>query len=213
LSSDSPRLILASASPRRREILERAGYVFEIVEPGDAEEAVAQAASPEELAILKARAKAHAVALALRGPFPAWVVGADTLVATSGRIVGKPVDRADAVAILTGLSGTRHAVISGVSVVRVDAPGVVLPPREFAATTWVDMRVMSAGEIEAYVNSGEADGKAGAYAIQERGDRFVEKFDGSFFNIVGFPLEQFETEILRAPNSSAGAEARSGERS
>jgi septum formation protein len=130
------------------------------------------------------------------------VVGADTLVASGGKVIGKPLDRADAVAILAGLSGTRHCVISGVCVLAFSAEqsgdARQLVPLEFAAETWVTMRRMSAREIAAYVDSGQSDGKAGAYAIQENGDRFVERIEGSFLNVVGFPLERFQAELPAA---------------
>ena len=181
------RLVLASASPQRKQILAKAGYVFEAVDPGDVEDAVGAAARPEELAGIKAMAKAEHVAAALSAPYPAVVIGADTIVALGSEIVGKPLDRKEAVSILTRLSGTRHRVISGLCLWPV--PG---QPRLGVATTWVQMRPMSAEQIRAYVASGESDDKAGAYAIQEGGDRFVESLEGSFLNVVGFPLELFE---------------------
>ena len=193
-----PRLILASASPRRKKIFEEAGYRFEIADPGDAEDAIDAAHTPAQLAIDKARAKAHAVAAALKPPFPALVIGADTLVAALGKVIGKPLDRADATAILSGLSGTRHCVISGVCTIPVvarDTGAELLPALEFAESTWVTMRRMSSDAIAEYVNSGQSDGKAGAYAIQENGDKFVERIEGSFLNVVGFPLERFEAEL------------------
>jgi septum formation protein len=194
--AEFPRLILASVSPRRREIFSSAGYRFECADPGDAEDAIDSAHSPEQLAIDKARAKARAVAARLTPPFPAFVVGADTLVAAHGHVIGKPLDRADATAILLRLSNTRHCVISGVCVIPVTAQNAQDFPAalEFAESTWVTMRAMSAEEIADYVNSGQSDGKAGAYAIQESGDKFVAKLEGSFLNVVGFPLERFEAE-------------------
>ncbi len=191
-----PRLILATVSPRRRDIFTSAGYRFECADPGDAEDAIDSAHTPEQLAIDKARAKARAVAAKLAPPFPAVVIGADTLVAAHGKVIGKPLDRADAAAILLRLSGTRHCVISGVCVIPVLAQNATVSPAllEFAERTWVTMRKMSAEEIADYVNSGQSDGKAGAYAIQENGDKFVEKLEGSFLNVVGFPLERFEAE-------------------
>lgn len=140
------------------------------------------------------------VAAALDPPFPALVVGADTLVASAhGKIIGKPLDRADAVAILSSLSGTRHCVISGICAIPIfeRAQRPVCHALEFAESTWVTMRKMSAAEIAEYVKSGEADGKAGAYAIQEEGDKFVAKVEGSFLNVVGFPLERFQAEMAR----------------
>ncbi len=194
----SYRLILASTSPRRRQLLADAGFVFEAKDPGDAEDAVHRAVSPEALAVEKARLKARAVALSLSGPRPALIVGADTLVAAGHEVLGKPVDRTDAKSILTRLSGTRHQVISGVCVWPVMANSVrQLAPWTAEVSTWVTMRKVDEAEIDAYVASGESDGKAGAYAIQERGDRFVEKIDGSFANVVGFPIELFRETLPR----------------
>jgi len=197
---DHVRLILASASPRRKQILGERGYRFETIDPGEVEESVSAAPTPEELSILKARAKAQAVAASVKPPFPAIVIGVDTLCAASDEIVGKPLDRPDAIAILTRLVGTRHRVISGMCLWPVRVSGQS-PPALFFDSTWVTMRAAARSEIEAYVASGQADGKAGAYAVQENGDKFVEKLDGSFLNVVGFPLELFERvlpDVLRA---------------
>ena len=192
--ADSARLVLASASPRRRQILADRGYRFEVADPGEVEENVSSASTPEELAVLKARAKAEAIAVRLKPPFPALVIGVDTLCAAGSQIVGKPLDRPDAIAILTRLAGTRHRVISGMCLWPVSDKGLGTPTL-LSDSTWVTMRAVPQAEIEAYVATGEADGKAGAYAVQENGDKFVEKIEGSFLNVVGFPLELFEREL------------------
>ena len=195
------RLILASVSPRRQRIFSDAGYRFDSTDPGEVEESVSSAETPQQLAIAKARAKAQAVAARVSPPYPGLVVGADTLVAADGQVIGKPLNRADAAAILSRLSGTRHCVISGVCTILVESEeGRAGKPvlLEFAERTWVTMKKMSAEEIAAYVNSGQSDGKAGAYAIQENGDKFVEKVGGSFLNVVGFPLERFQAELPAA---------------
>ncbi|MCZ7647336.1 MAG: Maf family protein [Planctomycetota bacterium] len=184
-------LILASASERRRKILSDAGYAYEAADPGEVEYAVAAAPTPEALACAKARSKAQAVAAAL-APRRAVVIGADTLVALDADVLGKPLDRFDAARILERLSGTRHKVITGLCLW--PATNDRQPVLE-AVTSWVTMRKLSASEIQAYVDSGEADGKAGAYAIQETGDRFVASVEGSYLNVVGFPLERFQ-ELL-----------------
>lgn len=198
------RLILASASPQRRKILADSGRSFELADPGEVENAIAAAPSPEALAIAKARAKAMDVAATLTGPYPAVVVGVDTLVALGEEVIGKPLDRFDAAGILTRLSGTRHRVISGICLWPVHggtAPGNVpqgCAPKLASDSTFVKMRTMTAEEIEAYIDSGESDDKAGAYAIQEKGDKFVESLEGSFLNVVGFPLELFEKMLPEA---------------
>ena len=197
------RLVLASSSPRRQEILKNAGYEFEIMDPGEAEDAIAAAPTPEALAIARARAKAMHVAASVRPPFPVLIAGADTLVALGDDVLGKPLDRFDAAAILTRLSGSRHRVISGLCLWPLSsaaAPGTIPQgdaPVLASASTWVQMRKMSAEEIETYVATGQSDGKAGAYAIQENGDRFVKNLEGSFLNVVGFPLELFQ-QLLRS---------------
>ena len=193
----SYRLILASTSPRRRQLLTEAGYVFDAVDPGDAEDAIQHAPTPGALAVEKARLKARAAVRAFRGTRPALVIGADTLVAAGGDVLGKPVDRTDAKCILTRLSGTRHQVISGVCVWPVLANSVEVAPWTAEVSTWVTMRNVAAAEIDAYVASGESDGKAGAYAIQEKGDKFVAGLEGSFANVVGFPIEVFRETLPR----------------
>ncbi|MEW6360113.1 MAG: Maf family protein [Planctomycetota bacterium] len=178
-------IVLASASPRRSDLLKRIVDDFDVV-PSDAVERIAPDCAPAEAAKANARAKAEAVA---RGFKRGTIIGADTIVAAAdGGIVGKPTDRADARAILTRLAGSRHCVITGVCVI--DAASSRTDCR--AEATWVTMRAMSAAEIEDYVASGEADGKAGAYAIQETGDRFVVKVEGSMSNVIGLPVELLE---------------------
>ena len=190
------RLILASASPQRRKILTDAGFIFESADPGEVEGAIAAAPTPEALAIAKARAKAQEVALRLTPPFPALVIGTDTLVAINDEVVGKPLDRMDAQCILRRLSGTRHRVISGLCLWPVlgteHSATPNLAPRLESVSTWVRMRALSNEQIEAYVASGQSDDKAGAYAIQSEGEQFVEGVEGSFLNVVGFPLEEFQ---------------------
>lgn len=182
-------IVLASASPRRRQILSDAGYRFEVRDPGDAENTLTSATTPENLAIAKARLKAQTVAQDMRDGAPTLVIGADTLVAIRNEIIGKPQNRLDAERILARLSGTRHRVITGLC--------LWLAPQnprseQVAETSWLVMHPLSKEDIAAYVASGESDGKAGAYSVQESGDRFVERIEGSFLNVVGFPLERFE---------------------
>jgi septum formation protein len=176
------KLVLASSSPRRRELLAEAGFEFDVVsppieEPATFQQGVAPAARAEALAYFKARSVAE------RHP-AACVLGADTLVAVAGRVLGKPADRDEAEGMLRTLSGTRHAVISGVALLGPD--GIRLITSE---TTHVTMRPLTDQEVADYLDSGEWVGKAGAYAIQETADRFVVKVEGSFSNVVGLPIE------------------------
>ncbi len=188
MSANRPVLVLASSSPRRQELLRRAGYRFETLPPPqDQERVVRHAPSPgahvEALAYLKASAVIDAHGLA-----DGLVLGADTAVELDGDLLGKPADEADARRILGRLSGTQHHVLTGLALVDVAAC------ERFMAheVTAVRMRPMSGEEIEAYVAGGEAIGKAGAYAIQETADRYVERIEGSFTNVVGLPMELLE---------------------
>jgi septum formation protein len=197
-------LVLASVSPRRQAILRDAGYTFSMLDPGDAEDQV-QGPDAATQACAKARAKAAQTVGSIKPQRNTLVVAADTLVALNGEVLGKPLDRQDARRILKRLSGTRQEVISGLCL----WPAPCGPePLVESVSSWVTMRPMTSDEIAAYVDSGEADGKAGAYAIQETGDRFVEKLEGSFLNVVGFPLERFQErlrELLERWPRTAGA--------
>ena len=179
-------MILASASPRRRVLLEQAGLSFQVA-PVDVDEDLSGFDDPIEAALELARRKARA--RAAQTASGAVILGADTVVAVAGdggsRLLGKPEDEAEALRMLSQLSGTRHAVVTGVCIVR--APG----GREWceAERTWVHMRELSEAERLAYVDSGEWRGKAGGYAIQESADAFVTRLEeGGFDNVVGLPV-------------------------
>ncbi len=199
-TAETTRLILASSSPRRHALLRDAGVGFDVVpppidEPNLPSATTAPAAVAESLAYFKARSVAEV------HPF-SCVLGADTVCASnSGRILGKPADAADARAMLRSLSGTRHSVITGVALLSPDARSIR------SAVTHVTMRRMSEAELEAYVASGEWAGKAGAYAIQETADRYVERLEGAFDNVVGLPvglvrrmLEELDAPPRRLPS-------------
>lgn len=174
-------LILASSSPRRRELMKEFGMPFR-VEPTNVDESVDMNLSPAETAILLAERKAAVIAEKHKAGI---VIGADTVVAIGDETIGKPHNREHAKKILARLSGARQAVITGVCVIDC-ATGQKASEAEI---TWVTMRKMTQKEIVEYVDSGEADGKAGAYAIQETGDRYVEKIEGPLDNVVGLPLD------------------------
>jgi len=179
---DTTRLILASASPRRRMLLREAGYDFEVVEPPLAEpEDELSDLSPARQAEALAYFKARSVAESNPG---CCILAADTIVSVGGRVLGKAGDAVEAGRMLRTLSGTRHSVITGVALIGPDGRRLIS-----SDTTRVTMRELSEQEIASYVASGEWIGKAGAYAIQETADRFVESLDGSFSNVVGLPME------------------------
>jgi septum formation protein len=178
--SASPRLILASASPRRRALLRQAGVPFTVRASGYREGT--PAGDPVVFALRAARGKAADVARGLK--VPAWVLGADTLVVLGRRVFGKPRHRAEAAAMLRALAGREHRVISGV-VLREAPAGRTWAWTE---TTVVRMRHLGAGELERYLDSGEWRDKAGAYGIQGRAGAFVTGLRGCFFNVVGLPL-------------------------
>jgi septum formation protein len=172
--------ILASASPRRAELLASAGYDF-TVEAADVDESVLPGEGPPAYVLRVARAKAHAVAGRCRESGRA-VLAADTTVVMEGEILAKPVDAPDASRMLKRLAGGVHEVLTGVAVV---ASG-----RELAEVvrTRVHLLPLSSEEIDWYVGTGEPEGKAGGYAIQGRAARFVDWIEGSWSNVVGLPV-------------------------
>ncbi len=182
------RNVLASASPRRRELLARMGYTFDVM-PADVNEDGRTGVDAADEAKRLAVAKAEYVAARTRD---AIVIGADTLVELGGEIIGKPRDREHAREMLRRLSGSRHHVITGLCVLDTRTGRRVVE----SVSTTVTMKQMTEQQIREYVESGEADGKAGAYAIQETADRYVLRIEGSFDNVVGLPTERL-AEILR----------------
>jgi septum formation protein len=176
-------LILASASPRRRELLAQAGYLFE-VQASSVDESRRSGEDAIRFATRLAREKAQEVfALRQSSGDPTLVLGADTVVVCDGEILGKPVDAADATRMLLLLSGRTHHVVTGVAVVA----GALLV--EVAAeVTQVTVRTLSPQEIADYVVGGEPMDKAGAYAIQGYAARWIPRISGCYFNVVGLPL-------------------------
>ena len=173
-----PQIVLASGSPRRKEILSSLRLTFE-VRPADVDESLLPGESAFDAAERLALAKAR---VAAAGAPDALVVAADTLVVLDGVALGKPADRADARRMLAALDGRRHDVVTGVACA---LGGRFVSGRE---TTRVDFAPMSPVEIEAYVATGEPDDKAGAYALQGIGGLFVESVEGSPSNVVGIPM-------------------------
>jgi septum formation protein len=179
---DKP-VILASASPRRAEILKKIGLAFTI-QPSAIDENISAAMPPAEQAIALAQRKARAVA---ENVVNGVVIGADTIVVLEKKILGKPVSEADAGAMLRSLSGKTHRVFTGFAMI--DRPS----NHETAGVemTEVTFRELEEAEIAAYVRSGAAIDKAGAYGIQDMSAVFCERLNGCFYNVVGFPLTKF----------------------
>ncbi len=174
------QLVLASASPRRAELLRTAGFAFE-VRPADVDETPRPSEPPAAYALRVARDKALAAAERVNR-HDAWILAADTVVVVDNRILGKPTNHADARRMLSMLSGVVHEVLTAV-VVRQGGSET-----SDVVSTRVRFTALSAAEIDWYVESGEPDGKAGAYAIQGLGSRFVDWIEGSWSNVVGLPL-------------------------
>ncbi|MGB0683545.1 MAG: Maf family protein [Magnetovibrionaceae bacterium] len=181
-----PELILASASPRRLELLAQVGITPDQVVPADVDETVLAGELPRDHARRLAREKALKVRLALPD---AYILAADTVVAVGRRILGKPEDSRQAKRYLRLLSGRRHRVIGGIALACAD--GRLL---ERQVVTAVTFKRFHEAEIDHYIASGDGDGKAGGYAIQGRAGAFVKSISGSYTNVVGLSL--FETVRL-----------------
>ena len=185
--SRSPTVILASASPRRRELLRLVGIAHE-VEPADIDESVLPGESPAPHAERLARAKAHA--MAERHPH-AVVIAADTIVVVDGDILGKPRDGEQAAAMLRRLSGREHTVFTAIAVAR-DAR-----TESAVEDVRVTFRQITDEEIEEYIATGEPMDKAGAYGIQGYGATIVERVDGDYFSVMGLGLRRLVELLAR----------------
>ena len=183
-----PRLVLASASPRRRELFALFGLPYEII-PSRYEEPTAPAhpVSLAEFTLNLATEKAREVAGRTAN---AWVIGADTEVSLEavGTPLGKPQDTADAARMLKTLSGRSHLVCTGVALIKVSKSGEMQTPVQVAVSTLVTFRSLSDAMIAAYVATGEPMDKAGAYGAQGHAAPFIERIEGDFFNVVGLPI-------------------------
>ena len=175
------KFILASGSPRRRELLTAIGWEFEVI-PSQSEEKLSESETPSELVMRLAREKAAEVAERYPGR---CVLGADTVVTIDGRVLGKPSSEREAAEMIAQLSGREHSVITGVALIASDGRLI----NEYEETV-VTFRDLSKDEIDAYISRGESMDKAGAYAIQGYGALLVEGIKGCFFNVVGLPLRR-----------------------
>ena len=178
-------VILASASPRRQELLKRIFDNFFVV-PADIDETLPEDIGAEFGPIFLAAQKAEAIA----DSYPSdLIIAADTVVFSDGNVLGKPKDRDEAMKMLHSLSGKTHKVITGCCVRKGNCF------TSFSEESLVTFYDLSDEEINAYVSSGGSDGKAGAYGIQDQGAFFVEKIDGDYYNIVGLPIAKLYREI------------------
>lgn len=177
-NAQDPRVILASQSPRRRELLTLVGIPHD-VRPADVDERVHPGEAPVPHCERLARDKAHTLAVAHPN---AVVIGSDTIVVIDGDILGKPADRADAIRMVTRLSGRTHTVFTAVAVAH---NGQTLSAVESVSVTF---RSLTEAQITSYVDTGEPMDKAGAYGIQGYGATIVERIDGDYFAVMGLPL-------------------------
>jgi septum formation protein len=177
-------LVLASASPRRRELLKNAGIPF-IVQPSKIPELPREGEAPQACAERLAREKARDV---FRQRPQDFVLGADTIVIVGGQILGKPRDVADAARMLRLLSGRTHQVITGVCLIGPECKGRSSLEQTRSETTLVTMSELSDEDIQSYVATGEPLDKAGAYAIQGIASRWISRIEGDYFNVVGLPV-------------------------
>ncbi len=180
-----PKIILASASPRRKELMELAGYDFEVI-CADIVEVVPEEAMPQEVVMSLALQKAQAVAAEHK---EAVVIGSDTVVALDGKILGKPHSEQEACEMLRSLSGRTHKVFTGVAIF---CGGKV---KNFFDETDVEFYSLGDDEIKKYVATGEPTDKAGAYGIQGKGSVLVKRINGDFFSVMGLPIAKLYREM------------------
>lgn len=198
------QIILASASPRRKELLEQIGLDFEIW-PAKGEEIITKEKPEEvvsELSCQKAEEVAAVVSLyglrheELVTPQDIMVIGADTVVSIHGKILGKPKDEDEAFWMLSTLSGNRHAVYTGVTIVLIDKSGKA-GEHTFYERTYVSMKELTEEEIKRYIATGEPMDKAGAYGIQGKCAIYIDKIDGDYNNVVGLPVAAIYGELKK----------------
>ena len=185
-------IILASGSPRRRELLAKVKLPTKVIPPGIAEDYAKFDSVPELVAGL-ARAKVEAILTLFKAESPRWVLGLDTVVEVDGKVLGKPAGPLEAESMLRLLSGRVHNVFTGVALLVERGK----PIEQEVVRTEVKFRQMAEQEVHFYLDSGEWAGAAGGYRIQERGAFFVEWIRGSYSNVVGLPLEAFYGILVR----------------
>jgi len=189
-SSTTPQLILASGSPRRRELLQGIGVVFTVI-PSDTAEAAQAGETPQEYALRVAGEKALDIARRHPG---VWILGADTIVEIAGEVLGKPQDTTDGRRMLRLLSSRTHQVMT--AFILLDGEGHVRARQ--VVTSRVTFKPLSDVQIHAYLATGEPFDKAGAYAVQGLGASLVERVEGSYTNVVGLPMDEVQAALHTA---------------
>jgi septum formation protein len=185
-------IILASGSPRRRELLTKVKLPIKVIPPDITEDHTAYSSIPELVARLS-RKKVEAILGLFKTESPRWILGLDTVVEVDGKVLGKPSGPEEALAMLGLLSAKVHRVYTGMALLVEKGK----PIEQEVVRTEVKFRAMTENELRFYVESGEWTGAAGAYRIQERGAFFVEWIHGSYSNVVGLPLEAFYGILVR----------------
>ena len=177
------KIILASQSPRRQELLNNIGVKFEIIKSNFREDTSGLGNKPEDIAKKLAYGKAKDVSDRLKEGI---ILGADTIVVFDGEIYGKPKDEEDAIRMLNNLSGKTHQVITGVALIDKENNKTLIDYE----TTSVTFNELTKDEIKAYIKSGDYIGKAGGYGIQNKGSIFIKRIEGCYFNVVGLPINK-----------------------
>lgn len=191
------KIILASASPRRRELLEQLGVEFEII-PSQVEEKM-KSMEPSRMVMELSEIKAEDIynRLSQEEKELSTVIGADTVVAFEDQVMGKPQSSSEAIEMLSRLQNNTHQIYTGVTLIFRKGPGKVPSKISFFEKTDVTMYPISSDEIAAYVNTGEPMDKAGAYGIQGRGAAFIKEIHGDYNNVVGLPIGRLYQEMKR----------------
>ena len=187
------KIVLASQSPRRKKLLNQMGLIFEII-PSSVEEIIT---SDDPIEIVKdlSLKKAEDISRKMENTL---VIGADTIVVKDGVILGKPLNQKNAISMLSELSGQQHSVFTGVSLVISDEQKQIITSLSFYEETKVWFSSLTQSEIKSYVASGSPMDKAGSYGIQDDwGSVFVERIEGDYYNVVGFPLNRFYRELKK----------------
>ena len=183
-------IILASASPQRKELLAMAGFTFKVM-PANVDETADPSLSPEQLVEFLSKKKAQHIYDQNIWEAPAIIVGADTVVSIDNQILGKPSSPEEAFEMLTQLQGRAHVVYTGVTLIPTGGQAA----KSFVESAQVFMRRLSPQEIHEYIATGEPSDKAGSYGIQKKGALLIEKVNGDYFTVVGFPLCRFNLAL------------------